>query len=113
KDRLDLAKHFPQIKLADVRNLDKRNDILLRELLRRSQGKIKLGLDLLGGVSFTFAVDETSLAEGTQERDEQLSQAVEIIRSRVDSLGVAEPQVRLVGGNRIEVQMPGLNIRDN
>jgi len=113
KDRLDLARHFPQIKLADVRNLDKRNDILLRELLRRSQGKIKLGLDLRGGVSFTFAVDETSLAEGVSERDEQLSQAVEIIRSRVDSLGVAEPQVRLVGGNRIEVQMPGLNIRDN
>lgn len=112
-ERLDLAHHFPQIKLADVRNLDKRNDILLRELLRRSQGRIKLGLDLRGGVSFTYAVDEDSLASAELERNEQLSQAVDIIRSRVDALGVAEPQVRLVGGNRIEVQLPGLSIRDN
>lgn len=112
-EKLDLAAHFPQIKLADVRNLDKRNDILLRELLRRSQGKIKLGLDLKGGVSFTFAVNEENLSGNELERTEQLSQALEIIRSRVDSLGVAEPQVRLIGGNRIEVQLPGASTRDN
>jgi len=64
-------------------------------------------------VAFIFKVKEEDLAGESIERQEQLEQAIEIIRKRVDGLGVAEPVIRLVGENRIEVQMPGIDTRNN
>ena len=89
EDSIDLQSFFPDIDASDVKNLDKRNDLLLRELLKRSQGKVKPGLDLKGGVAFIFKVKEEDLAGESIERQEQLEQAIEIIRKRVDGLGVA------------------------
>lgn len=63
-----------------------------------------LGLDLQGGVSVVF--EPVVPAE-----DDQLDQAVEIIRQRVDGLGVAEPEVTRQGGN-ILVQLPGVDDKD-
>lgn len=37
-----------------------------------------------------------------------LDQAVRTIRSRVDEFGVAEPEIRKQAGNRIQIQLPGL-----
>lgn len=66
----------------------------------------KLGLDLQGGVS----VNLQPIAKGGEvDQDvsgESLDQAVEIIRRRVDGLGVAEPEVSRQG-NTILVQLPG------
>ena len=73
--------------------------------------KIKLGLDLRGGTSFTLEVDTTSLAPDTLS-DAQ-ARALEVIRSRVDAMGVAEPIIYPEpGNNRIIVQMPGLKAED-
>lgn len=116
KDRkIDLAKFFPGINLGDVKNLEKRNKLLLDELLRRSKGKLQLGLDLKGGVAFTLEVDEKLAAQrgNDQQRQEKLSKAVEIIGTRINAFGVAEPIIRPVGDNRIEVQLPGVNTKDN
>ena len=113
EEKIDFSSFFPSIDLSDQRNIDKRNDILLRELLKRSRGKVKLGLDLKGGVAVTFAVNAEDLSSQEWERAEQLSQAKEIIASRVDGLGVAESLIRLKGDNRIEIQMPGISIKDN
>jgi len=44
---------------------------------------------------------------------EKLAKAVEIISARVNSLGVAEPIVRPVGDNRIEVELPSITTKDN
>ena len=85
----------------------------MRFLLSQSHGKVKLGLDLKGGVAFTFKVNEEDLAKEDWERTEQLSQAKSIITRRVDGLGVAESVVRIRGENAIEVQMPGVSTRDN
>ena len=64
----------------------------------------QLGLDLQGGVSVVLApVEEVS--EGV------LEQAVGIIRSRVDALGVAEPDIS-TQGNNIVVQLPGVTDQD-
>lgn len=63
-----------------------------------------LGLDLQGGV----AVILTPSAEAT---DEQLEDAVAIIRSRVDALGVAEPEITRQGQN-ISVEIPGVTNRE-
>jgi len=113
--KLDLSQYFPDVRLEDsLKNVEKRNDILLTELLHRSKGKLQLGLDLNGGVAFTLEVDESVASKETLEvRKEKLTKAIEIIGSRINAFGVAEPVIRQVGDNRIEVQLPGLNTKDN
>jgi preprotein translocase subunit SecD len=63
-----------------------------------------LGLDLQGGISVVLA------PSGNYNRD-TLDVAVDIIRSRVDALGVAEPEISRQGDN-IVVDLPGVNDRD-
>ncbi len=113
--KLDLSQYFPDIRLEDtLRNVEKRNSILLTELLRRSKGRVQRGLDLAGGVAFTLEVDERAAgADDVNVRKEKITKAIEIISARINSFGVAEPVIRPVGTNRIEVQLPNLNTRDN
>ena len=73
-----------------------------------------MGLDLYGGVAFTLEVNEKAAAANSQRDNEQkLGKAIEIISARINSLGVAEPIVRPVGNNRIEVQLPHISTKDN
>lgn len=113
--KIDLAQYFPQLDLGDVKNIDKRNAILLEHLLKESKGKLQLGLDLKGGVGFTLEVDEKAAGAVADQgaRKEKLTKAIEIIGTRINGLGVAEPLIRPVGENRIEVQLPGVNTKDN
>jgi SecD/SecF fusion protein len=113
--RLDLSQFFPQIRLeSSLKNVDRRNNILLDELLKRSKGRLQLGLDLAGGVAFTLEVNEKAAAATSQHDSEQkLTKAIEIISSRINSLGVAEPIVRPVGENRIDVELPNIFTKDN
>jgi preprotein translocase subunit SecD len=60
-----------------------------------------LGLDLVGGVEVVL-----SGPPGTSK--DVMEKALERIRSRVDALGVAEPDISLLGNNFIQVQLPGL-----
>src|SRR5829696_2320008 len=64
----------------------------------------KLGLDLQGGASVTLLPDG-------DVNSEALSQAVQIIRQRVDALGVAEPEITRQG-NAIVVNLPGVKDQD-
>ena len=65
----------------------------------------KLGLDLQGGIAVNLQpVKDGEVTDDVTE--EQLDQAIEIIRKRVDALGVAEPEVARQG-NTITVQLPG------
>ncbi len=113
--RLDLSQYFPHIRLEEsLRNVEKRNDILLAELLRLSKGRLQLGLDLRGGVAFTLEAVEKAGEEMDQEqRREKLQKAIEIIGARINGLGVAEPILRPIGDNRIEIQLPGVSTKDN
>jgi SecD/SecF fusion protein len=63
--------------------------------------KIRLGLDLKGGVSFLLQLG-TPEDEITKDLQEQ---AVEVISRRVDRLGVSEPDITPQGANRILVQV--------
>lgn len=110
---IDLSQYFENIRLQEIRNLRKKNRILLNELLRRSKGQINLGLDLNGGVAITFEIDESGLSSDRFFRQRQLEDARRVILGRVDGLGVAEPVVRIKGDNLIEVQMPGINTENN
>jgi preprotein translocase subunit SecD len=64
----------------------------------------KLGLDLEGGASVVL---KPNLKPGQKIKGGSLNQAIEIIRSRVDALGVAEPDISRQGQNII-VQLPGV-----
>jgi preprotein translocase subunit SecD len=64
----------------------------------------KLALDLQGGTQIILA---PQLAEGQTVTEEQLNQAVAIIRQRVDAGGVAEAEVTTQGGANIVVAIPG------
>ncbi len=115
EDRLDLSGFFPGIRLeSTLKNVDKRNDILLSYLLKQSQSPLQMGLDLKGGVAITLEAPPMKQGETDDyQRRQKLSKAIEIIGNRINGMGVAEPIIRAVGDNRIEVQLAGLNPRDN
>jgi SecD/SecF fusion protein len=113
--KIDLSVYFPDMNIEEsLKNIQKRNDIVLQELLLRGKGRLQLGLDLNGGVAFTLEAADTQTSQGSiEERKERITKAIEIISSRINGLGVAEPIVRPVGDRRIEVQLPGVSTKDN
>lgn len=68
-----------------------------------------LGLDLQGGVSVVLEpTGTTEGSEGSREvTDEALDLTVELLRARIDEIGVAEPEISRQGQN-IVVGLPGL-----
>jgi protein-export membrane protein SecD len=71
------------------------------------KGKIKLGLDLQGGMYLKLAVDDTQLPPDVKI-EEAVSRALEILRNRIDALGVAEPMIQREGEKFIIIQLPGV-----
>lgn len=88
--------------------------------------KVKLGLDLKGGTSFTVEVDQDEVRKLIAEKDPELSGAaldsavqdeikrtqgvaLEVIRSRVDGLGIAEPEIYPQLDSRIVIRLPGVD----
>jgi preprotein translocase subunit SecD len=64
----------------------------------------RLALDLEGGTQLILA----PVAEDeSQVTDETIAQAIEVIRQRVDSSGVAEAEITSQGGSNIVVALPG------
>jgi preprotein translocase subunit SecD len=69
----------------------------------------RLGLDLQGGTQVILA--PTPIEEGASIGEEQLQQTVEIIRQRVNGLGIAESEVAVQGSGNdavIVVSVPGV-----
>jgi preprotein translocase subunit SecD len=64
----------------------------------------KLALDLEGGTQIVLA---PQLESGKTVTAEQLSQAVSIIRQRVDAAGVSESEINTQGASNIVVSIPG------
>lgn len=75
-----------------------------RALYRTSEGTIKLGLDLQGGMYLSYMVIPTP---GLDE-EEAIDQALEVIRNRINEFGVSEPSITRQGSDRIVVQLPGV-----
>ena len=67
--------------------------------------KTRLGLDLQGGVEVVL---EAVPPKGQKVTQQGLDNAVSIMRSRVDKLGVAEPEIRKQGNNQIVIELPGV-----
>ncbi len=64
-----------------------------------------LGLDLQGGLEVVL---EARPEAGQDLTDEDLDRSVEIIRNRVDKIGVSEPEIRTQGDNQIVVDLAGV-----
>ena len=64
-----------------------------------------LGLDLQGGISVVLA------PVGKVRSEASLNKAVDIIRNRVDALGVAEPEISRQG-HTVIIDLPGVKDRD-
>jgi len=71
---------------------------------------INLGLDLKGGMHLILKV-ETEKLDANAKKD-AVSRAIEILRNRIDGLGVAEPVIQKQGIDQIIVQLPGITDRD-
>ncbi len=70
------------------------------------QRDTKLGLDLQGGVQLVYVAEPT--AQQPTVTPEALRRALDIMRERVDALGVSEPELMASGVNQIEVDLPGV-----
>jgi SecD/SecF fusion protein len=86
--------------------------------------KIRLGLDLAGGTSFTVEIDQEQLRRDLMAADPSRSpgeieaeiatimkdadaRTVEVLRNRIDALGINEPLIVPGKNHRILIQLPG------
>ncbi len=116
----DITTNFPGIDASAQKNP---TYVILNRLQKKSAGKIKLGLDLQGGTEFLVSLKldtnkSVASVAGTnapkellvaEERTRLISQAAEVLRKRVDKLGVAEPLIQPAGADHIIIQLPGLS----
>jgi len=68
--------------------------------------KINLGLDLQGGSHIILECVDTPNAPVDSDA---VNRVLEIIRNRIDQLGVSEPVIQRQGAKRILVQLPGVD----
>src|SRR5471030_58920 len=65
--------------------------------------KTRLGLALKGGVELVYQAKPTAQAKVDAE---SLNRAIDIMRKRVDQLGVAQPEIQRSGADEINVALP-------
>ena len=74
------------------------------------EGKIKLGLDLQGGMHLLLKVDTSKLPASSKA--DAADRAIEVLRNRIDQFGVREPAIQRQGTDEIVVQLPGVTDRE-
>ncbi|HSZ13980.1 MAG TPA: protein translocase subunit SecD [Solirubrobacteraceae bacterium] len=67
--------------------------------------KTLLGLELKGGVELVYQAKPTAQSKVTSE---SLERAINIMRKRVDQLGVAQPEIQSSGNDQIDVGLPNV-----
>jgi SecD/SecF fusion protein len=66
----------------------------------------KLGLDLQGGVELIYEAKPTRAMP--VPTDEAIERSIEVMRERVDQIGVAEPEIQRSGARQINVALPNV-----
>lgn len=73
---------------------------------------VKLGLDLQGGFEVLYQVEP--LKDGAPDiTEEMVKDTANALRNRVDVLGVSEPSIQIESGNRIRVQLAGVEDQES
>lgn len=72
--------------------------------------RLKGGIDIVGGSSFTLRVQprESDSGEKMEVTPQQVEQAIIVIEKRLNSMGTSEPLIARQGADGILVQMPGV-----
>jgi SecD/SecF fusion protein len=68
--------------------------------------KTRLGLDLKGGVELIYQGKPTAQSKVDTE---SLNRAIDIMRKRVDQIGVAQPEIQRSGADEITVALPSVS----
>jgi SecD/SecF fusion protein len=73
--------------------------------------RLKGGIDIVGGSSFTLRVQPRTAEDGNTEAvtHQQVDQAIKVIEGRLNSMGTTEPLIARQGDDRVLVQMPGVD----
>ncbi len=105
----------PGVRASHIKDRDKRNDLVLRTLLKKSQAAIKRGLDLRGGIAFTMEATDLNISADLDQASgaSPMDKVVEIMSERLNAFGVAETVVRKKGDRAIEVQIPDLTTKQD
>lgn len=74
--------------------------------IKNAKDSLDLGLDLAGGV---YVVLEANTDATGAELQKLMEQTKAIITERVDGLGIAEPSIAIEGGNRIRIELAGVD----
>src|SRR5919199_2825618 len=69
----------------------------------------RLGLDLKGGVSLIYQAKPT---KQSAVNSDAINRTLDIMRERVDQLGVAEPEIQRSGSDQIDVSLPDVKNAD-
>lgn len=102
-----IAKDILQAALADnysiVLNLASKMPVWLNYF---GAEPMKLGLDLRGGIRFLMTVDLKNTP--TENKNYIVEQTIEILRNRINELGISEATVQRQGTNNIIIELPGI-----
>lgn len=115
-DDADRQAKGPGFKLHDLVKVPKKEDTasdrdVVTYVRAKAAGKLRLGLDLRGGHEFVIAFDESKIAVG--QRPEQITdQIIEILRNRVDQVGVLGAEIKPFGRSSISVKIPSVEEED-
>src|SRR3954453_10657638 len=71
--------------------------------------KTREGLDLKGGVELVYQAKPTKFAKVTGD---SIARTLDIMRDRVDQLGVAEPEIQRSGADQVVVSLPDVKNAD-
>src|SRR5438034_2526324 len=87
----EIIRYFP---FFEAKSEAQPTTFILNRLQREAAGRIRLGLDLQGGTSFLMEMDTNRLSSAS-DASSALSQAVEVLRKRVDRFGVRSEERRV------------------
>jgi SecD/SecF fusion protein len=79
--------------------------LLIASAVVLTQKPTKKGLDLQGGVELVYQAQGT---KQTPVTNDALTRSIDVMRDRVDQLGVAEPELQRSGNDQISVALPAV-----
>jgi SecD/SecF fusion protein len=82
------------------------NKAVINYVRKRAAGKLHLGLDLQGGTEFVISFDPDDPDISDREVSKVRDQILEILRNRIDSKGVLEPELKTLTDNTLSLIVP-------